>query len=97
MEAYNESVADGTFDPLDIVHGYGASGQGGKMRTALRSFLTTHGVFHHCGEDMDRNPGHTLVVPEAPLPGVADRLQADILGYCETPKTRETNSRQVPP
>ena len=89
VEAYNESVADGSFDTLDIVHGYGASGLGGVLRTALRTFLTTHGVYFHCGEVLDRNPGHTLVVPEVPLPGVPDRLQADILGYCETPKTRE--------
>ncbi|HEY3413226.1 MAG TPA: Smr/MutS family protein [Armatimonadota bacterium] len=89
VEAYNESVQDGSFDTLDIVHGYGASGQGGKMRLALRTFLTTHGVFFHSGETLDRNPGHTLVVPEVPLPGVPDRLQMDVLRYCETPKTRE--------
>ena len=89
VEAYNESVADGSFDTLDIVHGYGASGLGGTLRTALRTFLTTHGVFHHCGEDLDRNPGHTVAFPETPLPGVPDRLQMDILRYCETPKTRE--------
>lgn len=89
VDAYNESVGDATFDPLDVVHGYGASGQGGKIHSALRSFLTKQGVAFYTGEDFDRNPGHTVIYPEGPLPSVTDRLQSDILTYCEIPKTRE--------
>jgi hypothetical protein len=89
VEAYNGSVVDRTFEPLDVVHGYGKSGLGGMMHSALRSFLTSHCVRFYAGEDYDRNPGHTIVHPEHLLPDVTDRLQVDILAYCETPKTRE--------
>jgi hypothetical protein len=89
VEAYNASVADGYFEPIDVVHGYGKSGVGGTMHSAVRSFLSRQGAAFHRGEDFDRNPGHTVIYPEKTLPSVTERLQVDILAYCETPKTKE--------
>lgn len=89
VEACNESVAEGCYEPVDIVHGYGKSGVGGTMHSAVRSFLARQGVTFHRGEDIDRNPGHTVAFPQKPLPSVTERLQVDILAYCETPKTKE--------
>lgn len=89
VEACNDAVAEGHFEPVDIVHGYGKSGVGGTMHSAVRSFLERQGTEFHTGEDLDRNPGHTVAYPEKPLPSVTERLQVDILAYCETPKTKE--------
>lgn len=89
VEAHNASVEDGTYDSLDVVHGYGKSGLGGTMHSAVRSFLGSQGVAFYTGEEFDRNPGHTIVHPEHALPSVTDRLQMDILAYCEIPKTKE--------
>lgn len=89
VEQYNLLVARGVRVSLDVVHGYGASGEGGMMRPALRSFLTRQAVAFTPGEQADGNPGHTLIHPGKVLPTATDRLQADIVAYCETAKTKE--------
>ena len=50
--------------------GVGSTGKGGVVGGRLRSFLRRHGELLEFlpGEEVDRNPGHTLVVPPAHCP-----------------------------
>ena len=91
---YNESfAADGTLlvTTIDVVHGYGSTGEGGIIRTRLRKFLERHTDYLEFvpGEDMDGNQGHTLVAPSKPLPKDEDVLLEDIIEYCSRPRTQE--------
>ena len=76
---------------IDVIHGYGSTGEGGVIRTRLRRFLERHGDFLEfvSGEDLDGNQGHTLVAPQEPLPREEDVLLVDIVEYCERPRTLE--------
>ncbi len=91
---YNDNF-DANGQPLvttiDIIHGYGSTGEGGTIRTRLRRFLDRQ---KDCleflpGEDVDGNQGHTLVAPSKPLPKDEDVLLEDIVDYCERPRTPE--------
>ena len=48
---------------LDVVHGYGSTGEGGVLLKRLRTFLETQGncLEFTLGERADGNPGHTIV------------------------------------
>ena len=76
---------------LEVVHGYGSSGSGGRLRVSLRSYLERQSqaglLTYQTGEAADGNPGHTLVVRLKPLPAAGDDLAAAILNYCARPQT----------
>ena len=40
------------------------------------------------GEDIDGNPGYTIVYPRRRLPSGAERLYPGIVEYCAAPKTK---------
>ena len=91
IATYNRVLADGSSSEIiEIVHGYGSTGTGGSLRRRVRSFLTAHSdrLKFQPGEDADGNPGHTLVMPIRPLPGVSDLLAEQVLEYCETARTQ---------
>lgn len=73
-----------------VIHGYGSSGIGGQIRSAVRALLTQNPNSARWirGEEMDLNPGCTLVYPLRRLPTGADRLWAAMCEYCATPRTR---------
>ena len=87
LDFYNRNVATG--DSLGVVHGYGSSGAGGAMRTRLRAFLAKHpeSLAFTPGEQLDGNPGYTVVRPVRPLPGFVDLLAEQVWEYCENPRT----------
>ena len=75
---------------LDVVHGYGSTGEGGVLLKRLRTFLETQ---ESClefmpGERADGNPGHTIVTPRKRLPGAGAMLAEAVWDYCERPKSR---------
>ena len=92
IEFYNQTlrqVGKGAVG-LDVVHGYGSTGNGGVLRTRLRGFL---GRYEPCldfqtGEKVDGNPGHTIVVPLKPLPSLLDQLSQDIWDFCDRPRSQ---------
>ncbi len=91
---YNDSFdANGRVlvSTIDVIHGYGSTGEGGVIRDRLRKFLERHPVYLEFvpGEDMDGNQGHTLVAPKEPLPRDEDVLLNDIVEYCRRPRTQE--------
>jgi hypothetical protein len=77
--------------PLEVVHGYGSTGSGGIIRSRLRAFLQSQGerlVF--CpGEQIDGNPGYTLVYPRGLLSTENSILSEQIMTYCITPHSEE--------
>jgi hypothetical protein len=64
---YNRLVAAGQRQKLVVIHGYGSSGRGGIVRTALRSLLDANGVDYLCGELVGDNPGRTILLPGEPI------------------------------
>ncbi len=87
-EAYNREAKRPHPRDIVVIHGYGSSGQGGTIRRRLRALLAAHKaqLGYRLGEDVDGNPGTTVVTPHAPLPDVAAGLAADIVAYCSSPK-----------
>ena len=74
---------------LTVVHGYGSSGVGGVLRTRFRAFLQRHeGRLEFTpGEQVDSNPGQTIVTPLKFLPVAGELLAEQVWEYCERPKT----------
>ena len=76
---------------LEVVHGYGSSGSGGRLRVSLRNYLERQSraglLTYQTGEAADGNQGHTLVVKLKPLPSAGADLAEDILIYCARPQT----------
>lgn len=88
---YNKRVSKGDLRNINVIHGYGANGCGGKILPRLRSFLVRHSdkVSFIAGEDVSPvNPGRTIVIPKKSLPASLDVLGAEILAFCQLPKTR---------
>ena len=78
---------------LKIIHGYGSSGIGGKIRRAVRNFIESN---NNCfsrveyGEHIDRNQGYTIVYYRSTLPEKDDQLKDKIINYCTiSSKTKE--------
>ncbi|MCG3148589.1 MAG: hypothetical protein PCFJNLEI_02034 [Verrucomicrobiae bacterium] len=90
VQHYNERVKKSQGGAWTIVHGYGSSGQGGVIRSKLRSFLEQHKdkLRYEAGDNFG-NPGWTWVYPKIRLPDRQERLALDILGYCSIPRTEE--------
>ncbi len=76
---------------LRIIHGYGSSGSGGKIHRRLRSLMGEHPdkMLITKGEDLDCNPGYTIVRPRKTLPTITDLLSQEIIEFCLRPKVQE--------
>lgn len=75
---------------INVIHGYGSSGEGGVIRHRLRAFLKH---FPECveftpGEETMDNQGCTVVKPLATLPDFHDMLEEQIADYCERPRMK---------
>lgn len=88
-EFYNNSLGKGSC--LRIIHGYGSIGGTGKICDHLRKLLEEHSdkLRFTPGEEVEGNPGLTIVYPKKPLPSVLDGLSAGILDFCAVPRVRE--------
>jgi len=92
VDRYNALFADGYRGRIEVIHGYGSSGEGGVIRTKLRSFLAAHrDRFKHLSEgDAIGNPGVTFIEAKGRLPqmrSAGSELEIAILAFCSTPKT----------
>ena len=76
---------------LEVVHGYGSTGQGGRLKTGLRNYLERQSsaglLSYRTGEAVDGNPGHTLVTTLKPLPAASDDLADGIWEFCANPQS----------
>ena len=91
-EFYNEAVPAGSGGAaLEVVHGYGSTGSGGRLRTSLRNYLERQSqagiLTYRTGEAVDGNPGHTLVTGLKPLPAAGADLAEAIWEHCARPQT----------
>ncbi|OGK08271.1 MAG: hypothetical protein A2W80_12250 [Candidatus Riflebacteria bacterium GWC2_50_8] len=90
IQYYNRQVKNRDFSRIDVIHGYGSTGEGGALRLRIRSFLARHTdcLSFEPGESFrPGNPGQTLVFPSKALPDALDLLAEEILEYCATAKT----------
>ena len=74
-----------------MVHGYGSTGQGGRLLTSLRSYLERQAqaglLSYRAGESVDGNPGHTWITTLKPLPAAGDDLADGIWEFCARPQS----------
>ena len=86
---YNSRVK--TREAFHLIHGYGSTGIGGKIMRRLRQMLEQNKgkVKFTFGEDIDGNPGYTIVYPLEKIAGYTDLLGEEILTFCETPKVQD--------
>ena len=73
-----------------LVHGYGSSGEGGKIMRKVRQILQDNAdkLKYTCGEDIDGNPGYTIVYPNQTMALFTDLLAQEILEFCEVSKVQ---------
>ncbi|MBF0547282.1 MAG: Smr/MutS family protein [Candidatus Riflebacteria bacterium] len=91
VESYNAKIKAGDFSQMNVIHGYGSGGEGGKIKLRLRNFLANHtdNLEFVFGENIpSSNPGQTVVFPRRPLPSRIDLLSEEILKFCDDPKTK---------
>jgi len=85
---YNAQLSRGDRSTIEVVHGYGSSGEGGEIRKRLRLLLERNRrkLSYEFGDRKTGNPGVTYVKPFQALPTPSDALQEEILAYCLTPR-----------
>jgi len=88
---YNLCVQKTKTIEICIIHGYGSTGEGGKIRSSLRKYLSqqTDKLQWTCGEQISGNAGVTYVKPKHTLPEPHVNLAHEIYHFCLTPKTKK--------
>jgi hypothetical protein len=89
VEFYNRLAKGSSREPLRVVHGWGSSGEGGKIRLKLRQLLADAGtnLDWKPGENVEGNLGVTIVYPRKVIHPRENQLTAAILEFCSTPRT----------
>ncbi len=92
IDVYNRHVRSRSEKSLRVIHGYGSASDGldgGKIRRRLRTFLegAADSLEWKPGEDLEGNPGVTIVFPRKTLPTFQNQLATDILAFCSVPRT----------
>lgn len=92
---YNKHAGAGA--RLRIIHGYGAVSESAKILKKLREFLATasSSLDWKRGEDVEGNPGVTIVYPRKKLPSAENDLQKEILRLCSVPRTESKIAGQL--
>ena len=91
IENYNQFLSEKQTGSIEIIHGYGSTGEEGIIRTRLRKLLERYAshLEFRLGEDIDSDIGHTFVFPAQPLPDDEDVLLEDMVEYCSIPRTEK--------
>jgi hypothetical protein len=92
IDVYNRHVRSKSEESLRVIHGYGSASDGldgGKIRRKIRTFLegAADSLDWKPGEDLEGNPGVTIVFPRKILPTSQNQLAANILAFCSIPRT----------
>ena len=89
VEFYNKNL--GKEKTLRVIHGYGSSGGGGELCDRLRQLFHEHTDKLDLikGEDIENNPGLTIVFPKEALPTFTDQLTIEILNFCAITRVQE--------
>jgi len=88
---YNLCIQNTKGIEICVIHGYGSTGEGGKIRSSLRKYLSqqTDKLQWFSGEQINGNAGITYIKPGQALPGPYENLAHEILHFCQTPKTKK--------
>ena len=75
---------------IRVIHGYGSTGSGGVLRDRMRAFCRRfpHSFSVSRGEDLDANPGISVVKVLGSFPDATERLANDMLEYRRRPRTK---------
>ena len=92
IDVYNRHVRSRSKESLRVIHGYGSTTEGldgGRIRRKIRTFLegAADSLDWKPGEDLEGNPGVTIVFPRKILATFQNQLAADILAFCSIPRT----------
>jgi hypothetical protein len=92
---YNKHA--GTGDRLRIIHGYGAVSESSRILKKLREFLAAAlpTPDWKSGEDLEGNPGVTIVYARRKLPSAESQLEQEILVLCRVPRTESKIAGQL--
>ncbi|MBN1922513.1 MAG: Smr/MutS family protein [Anaerolineae bacterium] len=94
IQFYNQCLESGYRGRIEVIHGYGSSGQGGAIVRALRAYVKSNSsrfesIFH--GDDLG-NPGITVLYPKealAELEASPSPVGEAIRRFCVTPKSEQ--------
>ena len=88
VDHFNRHVRSSS-EPLRIIHGWGSSGEGGRIRREFRQFLAeaTDSLDWQPGEDFEGNLGVTIVYPRKVLHTRENQLAEALANFCTTPRT----------
>ncbi len=78
---YNEVYKSGYRGKIEVIHGYGSSGKGGKIKKELRKLLEVNKSSF--GIEYNSNPGITILLPKKNIPPRVDILSREILEFCK--------------
>lgn len=83
---YNRVVSRGLKDDIEVIHGYGSSGVGGRIKNHFKSFSEAHKEYFLVVHN--QNIGVTIVKPKKIIPVHNLILEKEILLYCsDAPKS----------
>jgi hypothetical protein len=83
---YNEILSKGFKGKITVIHGYGSSGIGGKIKKRFKEFSEAYTMYFKVS--YNNNIGITIVKPLKPLPNFDFLFENELLEFCsETPKS----------
>lgn len=86
MQKYNEHLSNGFKSQITVIHGYGSSGVGGKIKNRFKELSEAYRGYFKVS--YTSNLGITLVQPKKPLPVSNFLFEKELLEFCsETPKS----------
>jgi len=91
IAAYNLCLQSTKNIDICVIHGYGSTGSGGKIRSSLRKYLSlqTDKLKWSGGEQINGNAGITFIKPGKALSEPYEKLAHEIFNYCQAPKTKK--------
>lgn len=80
IEKYNLFIKNKKKGYMYVIHGYGSSGKGGKIKRVFHKYLKENSKF--LKYEFDSNPGAVIVYPKKILPTKLSVLEKDIVEFC---------------
>lgn len=81
IQKYNEIYKSGYRGKIEVIHGYGSSGKGGKIKKEVKKLVESNK--NSFGIEYNSNPGITILLPQKPIPPRIDILSKEILDFCK--------------
>ena len=86
IEKYNDSFKHNSKLPIYVIHGYGSTGKGGKIKRVFHNYLEENSQY--LKYEFDSNPGAVIIYPKNKLPTKLSTLEKEIINFCtDSPKS----------